>query len=109
MYFPELLSIEYQRAKLDGTESLDENMTADFSNLTQASEKICISQIEQATTLEIDEKGARGAAYTDMVLLGAASNESEDEMDFVLDRPFLFILYSNDGAILFEGIVRDIE
>ena len=45
------------------------------------------------------------AAYTEMRLSGA-SMPPEDEMDFVLDRPFLFAVISDDQMPLFVGIVN---
>jgi serine protease inhibitor len=37
---------------------------------------------------------------------GAAGPDAE--IDFVLDRPFLFLITGRDGSILFSGIVRNI-
>jgi len=31
----------------------------------------------------------------------------KDEVDFVLDRPFLFVLTGTDGMPLFVGVVND--
>ena len=36
----------------------------------------------------------------------AAAMPPEDEVDFVLDRPFLFVLTNEDGLPLFAGIVE---
>lgn len=35
--------------------------------------------------------------------------KKDEEIDFVIDRPFMFILTGGDGSILFSGIVRNIE
>ena len=48
-----------------------------------------------------------GAAYTELALAGAGM--IEEEIDFVLDRPFLFLVTSRDGSILFAGVVRNME
>lgn len=58
--------------------------------------------------IEIDEEGVTGAAYTALNLAGGAAL-TEDEIDFVLDRPFMFVLTGADGSILFGGIVRNID
>ncbi len=44
------------------------------------------------------------AAYTEMMLDGAAM-PPEDEMNFNLNRPFLFAVMSDDRMPLFVGIV----
>ncbi|MBQ3907067.1 MAG: serpin family protein, partial [Lachnospiraceae bacterium] len=66
-------------------------------------------KIEHAATLEIDEKGVTGAAYVEELLMGAGPEREREIIDFVLDRPFIFVVYSGDGSVLFEGIVRNIE
>ena len=58
--------------------------------------------------LEIDEHGVIGAAYTELALTEGAMKEY-DEIDFVLDRPFMFIVTGGDGSVLFSGVVRNIE
>ena len=44
----------------------------------------------------IDEEGVTAAAYTVMAAAGAAM-PPEEEMDFVLDRPFLFVIQGGDA------------
>ena len=58
--------------------------------------------------LEIDEQGVTGAAYTEILLAGAGA-PPEEELDFVLDRPFLFLVTGRDGSILFSGIIRNMK
>ena len=53
----------------------------------------------------IDEEGVTAAAYTAMSASDAAM-PPEDEVDFVLDRPFLFVLTNEDGLPLFAGDCR---
>ena len=45
------------------------------------------------------------AAYTVMMEAGAAEPPDE-EIDFTLDRPFVFAITSQDGLPLFIGIVN---
>ena len=54
--------------------------------------------------MAIDEEGVTAAAYTVMAAAGSSA-PPEDEVDFVLDRPFLFVLASDDGLPLFAGTV----
>ena len=81
--------------------------SADFSPLTNEPE-VFVSKAEHAANLSIDEEGVTGAAYTDIGLCGAGM-PPEEVVDFVLDRPFLFLVTSRDGSILFAGSVCDIS
>ena len=38
-----------------------------------------------------------------------AAEIPDDEIDFVLDRPFLFLVTGQDGSLLFSGVVRNID
>ena len=53
----------------------------------------------------MDEKGVTAAAYTVMAVCGTGMPMG-DEIDFVLDRPFLFAITGGDGLPLFVGIVN---
>ena len=81
--------------------------TADFSPLTEEVKRIWLSGAEHAAMVKIDEEGVTGAAYTDLAMAGAGM--PQDEVDFVLDRPFVFAVASPDGSILFAGVVQNIE
>lgn len=81
---------------------------ADFSPLTVNDHNLYLSKANHAAMVEIDEEGVTGAAYTDMGLCGAGLPPDE-EIDFVLDRPFMFMVTAQDGSILFSGIIRNIE
>ena len=88
------------------TDALDHTI-ADFTPLISDRDDIYLSKAEHAAMIEIDEHGVKGAAYTELALAG--SGMIVDEIDFVLDRPFLFLVTSRDGSILFAGAVRNIE
>jgi len=77
---------------------------ADFSPITE-DEPVWLDAASHAARVRIDETGVEAAAYTVMMAAGAAM-PPEDEMDFVLDRPFLFAITSRDGLPLFTGIVN---
>ncbi|MBE5862555.1 MAG: serpin family protein [Lachnospiraceae bacterium] len=95
-------------AKQGMTDILNSNVS-DFSPLTKDSKGIAVGKADHAAMVEIDEQGIKGAAYVDFGLLGAGIPKEREEIDFILDRPFIFVVYSNDGSVLFEGIVRNIE
>ena len=78
---------------------------ADFS--PNPDNDLYLSQADHAARLIIDEEGVTAAAYTLMAEAGGA-RPPEEEVDFRLDRPFLTMVTSQDGLLLFAGIVCDI-
>jgi serine protease inhibitor len=64
-----------------------------------------VSEATHAARVAIDEKGCVAAAFTVMLACGAA-RPPEEKIDFVLDRPFLFVISGQDGQPLFIGIVN---
>ncbi len=78
---------------------------ADFSPLTQDDQPAYLSQVKHAARVTIDEDGCTAAAFTVAAVAGMSAPPVE-EVDFVLDRPFLFVLTGQDGSPLFVGIVR---
>ena len=89
-----------------GITDVFEQHTADFSPLSDDTD-IYVDKAEHAAMVEIDEHGVVGAAYTALITEGAA--EVSEEINFVLDRPFMFVITGADGSVLFTGIVRNIE
>ena len=89
------------------TDALDPELS-DFTPLTEDRHDLYLSTAEHAAMVEIDEHGVTGAAYTELALSEGASMP-QDEINFVLDRPFMFTITGRDGSILFSGIVRNID
>ena len=79
--------------------------TADFSPITPEKDGGYVSQVKHAARVAIDEEGVTAAAFTVIMRAGAGMPPS-DEMDFILDRPFLFVIESQDGLPLFAGVVN---
>ena len=93
-----------------GVTDVFDPQTADFSGTLSGHTNFenfspYISAVNQATRVAIDEKGVTAAAYTVIEVDGAAA-AIEEEIDFTLDRPFLFVIESRDGVPLFTGIVN---
>lgn len=65
-----------------------------------------LDSVSHAARVAIDEEGVTAAAYTVMLMCGSAM-PPEEEMDFILDRPFLFVITSRDNLPLFAGVVRN--
>ena len=64
-----------------------------------------MNQAQHAVRVAIDEKGLLAAAYTILGLAGSAA-PTDEAIDFVLHRPFLFLVESSDGLPLFTGVVN---
>ncbi len=76
---------------------------ADFSPLTDSG-GVFVSQASHSARVTIDEEGCVAAAYTAMTV--GAAPPPDEEIDFTLDRPFLFAITGPDGLPLFAGIVN---
>lgn len=79
---------------------------ADFSNLTDT--PAYISYIKQESHLAWDENGAEASAYTNIgISKMAIAPDATKELDFKLDRPFLFEIKSAHGVPLFIGVCEN--
>ena len=79
---------------------------ADFSSFTDA--PVYVGDIQHAARAVVDEEGVIAAAYTVMRACGSAPpSENQKEIDFILDRPFLFAVTGQDGLPLFAGVVAE--
>ena len=57
--------------------------------------------------MSIDEEGCTATAFT-LMAADRMSMPPEEEVDFTLDRPFLFLITGQDGTILFAGVVNQV-
>ncbi len=78
--------------------------TADFTAIVPEG-GVWLDKVQHAARVQVDEEGVSAAAYTAMMMAGASMPPNE-EMDFVLDRPFLFVISSQDNLPLFAGVVN---
>lgn len=80
---------------------------ADFSGITRA-EKARVSEVIQETHITIDEKGCEAAALTKVNFAKGTSVEPvENKVAMNLDRPFLYTITSENGVVLFMGIINN--
>ena len=87
-----------------GITKIFDPLAADFSSIT-ASIPVYLSSANQAARIKIDEDGVKAAAYIEFP--GPTSPAPpEDIIDFILDRPFLFVI-AKANIPLFSGIVND--
>lgn len=84
---------------------------ADFSPLFNENEdksdgNIWLDKVEHGVRVIADEEGVKAAAYALEDEVGAMI-PPEEEVDFVLDRPFIFVIRLWDGTPMFIGIVEN--
>ncbi|MBQ8861966.1 MAG: hypothetical protein IJ021_04390 [Clostridia bacterium] len=84
-----------------GVTDIFDSSKADFGILT--GKPLFVASAKHSARVVIDEKGCVAAAIT---LLEVGAGIPDDEVDFVLDRPFIFVITSDAGLPLFVGIVN---
>ena len=78
---------------------------ADFTPMLGEGVDAYVSQADHAARVRVDEEGCEGAAFT-VIMAAEGAPAPGEEIDFVLDRPFLFAVTSQTGQLLFVGIVN---
>lgn len=92
--------------KMLGITDVFDATVSDYSPLTKdLTAPLALSEALHGTRVTIDEDGCAAVAYTVLLTDGAAP-PPEDEVDFVTDRPFLFVISYTDGLPLFAGVVN---
>lgn len=82
---------------------------SDFSPMTDDVDSIYVSKAQHDVRVTVDEDGVEAAAFTVMAMSGAGAPADEvEEIDFTVDRPFLFAIMSDDNLPLFAGVVNQI-
>ncbi len=78
---------------------------ADLSGMSNVPANI--SNVIQESYIGVDENGVEAAAYTMVIVDGATAMPPEDlpKIDFHLTRPFLYVIESWDGTVLFIGTI----
>lgn len=89
-----------------GITDLFDSEQADFTTSLPGATGVCITSVNQATRVAMDEEGVTAASYIELPGAGAAQ-PPEEIVDFILDRPFLFVLTNPVGIPLFAGIVGE--
>lgn len=89
-----------------GITDVFDSSVSDFSPLTSDTEGIYVSTAIHGARVAVDEEGCRAAAYTILEAAAGEAEEPADEVDFILDRPFLFVMTNECGLPLFAGVVN---
>lgn len=79
---------------------------SDFTPMTSGVDApIILDQTSHAARVMIDEEGCTAAAFTELAVCRLVCDPI-NEVDFVLDRPFLFCVTGDSGLPLLVGIVN---
>ena len=66
-----------------------------------------VGKAQHAARVTVDEEGCEAAAYTVIMVPAGAAPPPDEEVDFTLDRPFLFAVTGDwSGLPLFTGVVN---
>lgn len=77
---------------------------ANFNAISQ--DDLFVGAIDHGCRVAIDEEGCVAAAFTVIQIYGTGMPDVTKEIDFILDRPFLFVITSRDQLPLFAGVVN---
>ncbi len=90
-----------------GITDVFDSKTADFSALLGAeTSDTALSAAQHSVRVAVDEEGCTATAFTAMMAAGAA-RPPEEEVDFILNRPFIFIIEGVSGDPVFAGIINN--
>ncbi len=79
---------------------------ADFRAMSEGSD-LMIDEVHHGTFVKVDEEGTEAAAAT-AVVMRAAATRPDQNVEFTVDHPFLFLVRElRSGALLFLGRVTD--
>ncbi len=90
-----------------GIKNVFDPKLADFSPTIHNSIPAYVGSVNQAARVRIDEEGLEAASYVVIDTPAEAAPDPEKEIiDFVLDRPFLFVI-ERSNIPLFAGVVNE--
>lgn len=105
--------VTYDVSLIDSLKSLGftdmfDASVSDFSPLGDF-EDLAVDEFTHAARIKVDEKGVEAAAFTVIAIAETSAPMPTDEVDFVLDRPFIFMLTNKEGLVTFVGVVNNPE
>lgn len=90
------------------TDVFEENKANFYPTVSLSDANVYLKDVKHAARVTIDEEGAEGVAYTFMSAVTESALQTDPiEVDFIVDRPFIFAIRAHDGSILFAGVVNN--
>ncbi|KAF9419262.1 hypothetical protein HW555_004189 [Spodoptera exigua] len=87
-----------------GIKSIFDRANSGLTKILNADEPLFVSKAVQKAFIEVNEEGAEAAAATGMVIMLRCARPPSPR--FRADRPFLYLLFGADRALLFIGAYR---
>lgn len=88
-----------------GVIDIFDSAAADFTPMLVEANGVAVSSIQHSARVTVDEQGCTAAAFT-RTDYGMGGPQSNGELDFVLDRPFIFCIGDGYDSVLFAGVVE---
>ena len=82
-----------------------DSSSADFSPMLVEADGVAVSSIQHTARVSIDEEGCTASAFSRTVY-GMGAPEANGQLDFILDRPFVFCIGDGHDSMLFAGVVE---
>ena len=79
------------------------------ASLDKIGRDIYVKEVAQKTFIDFNERGTEAAAVTIAQLNGLMAPPQPRKYDFVVDRPFVYVIMDRYQSILFMGSVTDIN
>lgn len=89
-----------------GVTDIFSGSTASFNPLMEDSEGVFISEIHHGGRVVIDEEGCVATSFV-VTRFPGSPLPPEEVVDFNLNRPFIYVLTSEVGSLLYVGIVNN--
>ncbi len=90
-----------------GITEVFDSEAADFSALLGTeTANTALSAANHSVRVAVDEEGCIASAFTAMMAAGAAP-PPDDQIDFFLNRPFIFIIQGVSGDPVFAGVINN--
>lgn len=92
-----------------GVRDIFDPLSADFSPMLDGEGELSpfVSKAEHAVRVKIDEDGLEAASLIYMPITGEAPYEEREDVDFIVNRPFIFVVAGRDQYPLFAGVVNN--
>ncbi len=66
-----------------------------------------VSKITQEAFIDLNEQGVEAAAYTQVDIRETSMPYSDDPVEMIFDRPFIYVISDDAGVPLFVGVVNN--
>lgn len=91
-----------------GCSNIFDSEKCDLTSIIKSDKNTFVSLVKQQNYIDVNEEGIEAAAYT-QVECGVTSMPPQnlEKIEFKLNRPFIYVLMSNDNTVLFVGICNN--